>query len=462
VIGKILEIKKHPNADRLQLTKVDVGASAILNIVCGAPNISVDQLVPVALEGAILPNGLEIKKAEVRGEISEGMLCALDELGLGDDHAGIFILDNKAKIGQEFSKYLKADDIVLEVDNKSLSNRPDLLCHYGMAREIAALFGLKIKETKIKNFAEKHKINEKDELIKLKVEVKDDKLCPRYMAIAVNNIKITESPKWIQDRLAAVGLRPINNIVDATNYVMLELGQPMHAFDASKIKEIIVRRAKSEEEIETLDGQKRKLDDKMLVITDGKQAVAIAGLMGGSNSEIAQETDTIVIESANFEPNQIRKTSQKLSLRTEASTRFEKSLDPNLCELALQRIIEIIKETCPKAAIASQLVDIKNFNLNQGPIELNLDWLNAFIGQEISKEKTIEVLKSLGFEISNNKQNDRILAVRVPSWRATRDVSIAEDLAEEIARIYGYNNIKATAPLVEMESPEINEIRKIY
>ncbi|MFA4941992.1 MAG: phenylalanine--tRNA ligase subunit beta, partial [Patescibacteria group bacterium] len=436
VVGKILELKKHPQADRLQLVKVDIGKEK-LDIVCGAHNIKEGDFVPVALVGAILPNGLEIKEAEIRGVKSHGMLCAEDELGLGQDHSGILIL-TKGKLGQNLAENLKLDDTVFEVDNKSITNRPDLWGHFGLARDIAAFLDIKLIEPKI-NLEKITKLEKKGEVIKLKAEVKDAKLCPRYMAIAMKGIKIADSPQWMKERLSAVGMRPINNIVDITNYVMLELGQPLHAFDANLVKEIVVRRAEDKEMMETLDGQKRELNKEMLVIADDEKAIAIAGVMGGATSEISDKTDSIIIEAANFEPTQIRKTSQKLGLRTESSMRFEKSLDPNLCEQAIARVVELVKEICPGAVVASKLVDIKSFKINSDPIVLDISWLNKTIGEEIGEKTIIKTLNNLGFKTTQKKNE---ITVNVPTWRATKDISIREDLMEEIVRIYGYNNLK--------------------
>ena len=461
-VGKILEINKHPNADRLQLAKVDV-RNEILDIVCGASNIEVGQLVPVALVGAILPNGLEIKEAEVRGEKSFGMMCAADELGLGDDHSGIIILDKKAKVGQNFADYLGVKDTVYEVDNKSITHRPDLWSHYGLAREISAFLGVKFKEHNT-NKSPLTPFNKGGE-IKLKGKIEDYDLCPRYMAIAMDGIAIEDSPKWMQERLIAVGVRPISNIVDITNYVLLELGQPLHAFDAKLLGDkIVVRRAKNKEVIETLDGEKRKLDKNDIVITDGKNPVALGGVMGGASSEINNETTSIVIESANFEPTTIRKTSAKLGFRSESSMRFEKGLDPNLSEMALIRTVELVKELYPDAKVISNLVDEKKFKLNQGPIELDLDWLEKRMGERIEDKKVVSILESLGFIAKPHpspllSKERGVLDVTVPTWRATRDISIPEDLVEEVARIYGYDNIKPVMPKVDMKNPEINEER---
>ncbi len=464
VVGKVKEIKKHPQADKLYLVKVDIGREG-LEIVCGADNFQAGDLVPVALTGAVLPNGMEIKATVIRGVKSNGMLCAADELGLGSDHSGIMILKS-GRVGQNLSAALGLDDVIFEVDNKSITHRPDLWSHYGMAREISSFLNTRMAVHIERMAANKIKIGKSK---KLNVEVKDFKLCPRYMAIQVDNVKIEDSPGWMQKRLLAVGMRPINNIVDITNYVMLELGQPLHAFDAALIAtniktnshefNIVVRRARRGEKIETLDGQKRELDEEMLVIANKDKPIGIAGVMGGANSEIGQETKSIVIESANFESTQIRKTAQKLGLRTEASIRYEKSLDPNLCASALARVLELIKKICPRAQAASNLVDEKKYKLNQGPIELSLEMVNNLAGEKIDEKRIINILTSLGFGVK--KKSAGTLACFIPSWRATRDISIPEDLVEEIARIYGYDNLEPRMPNIVMAAPEFNQERTI-
>jgi phenylalanyl-tRNA synthetase beta chain len=455
IVGKIKSVRMHPNADKLRIAIVEVPGKE-LTIVCGAPNIEAGQRVPVAMIGAVLPNGMEIKPAEIRGEKSEGMLCAADELGLGSDHSGILILDKKAKIGEPLGQLLKLKDVIYEVDNKSITNRPDLWGHYGMAREIAAFLGAKFKDYKtsasiMANAASEFKVN---------VRVEDKKLCPRYMAVAIDGIKIKASPEWMQKRLLAAGVRPISNIVDITNYVMLEFGQPLHAFDkkylcAAEAKEcdIIIRRAGKGEIIATLDGEKRELDEEVLVIADKEKAIAIAGVMGGENSEISDDTESVIIESANFDFISVRKTSQRLGLRTEASARFEKSLDPNLCETAAIRTVELIKQICPEAKIIGLMADEKSFQLNQGPIEISMHWLNKFIGQELDNKRVIKILGNLGFEAT---KKEKVISVLIPTWRATKDISIKEDLAEEVARIIGYDHLENVMPLVAMIPPERN------
>jgi phenylalanyl-tRNA synthetase beta chain len=457
IVGEIVKIKKHPNADRLQIATVKISnkKNDFLNIVCGAPNIEVGQKVTLALAGAILPNGMEIKKTEVRGEYSEGMMCAQDELGIGDDHEGIMILDKKAKVGQKLSDFFKINDVVFEVENKTLSNRPDLWGHYGIARELGVLLDSSMSE-KFKQIP-KAKIKVDKKKIDFTVKVKDDKLCPRYMAIALSGIKIKESPDFIKKRLRAVGMRPINNIVDISNYVMLELGQPIHTFDLNLVNEITIRRATKNETITTLDGAKRNLEKDMLVIADSKKPIAIAGVMGGENSEINDKTESVLIEVANFNPVSIRKTAQTLGLRTEASKRYEKSLDPNLCATAIARAVELIKESNEEAKVISQLVDVKKFNLFTGPLDVNMETIKKIIGIEIPEKEILRILKKLGFEVISKKDYFRII---IPTWRATKDISIAEDIAEEIARVYGYNKIKSALPEIKLALAPIDKKKK--
>ncbi|MCK4539709.1 phenylalanine--tRNA ligase subunit beta [Candidatus Parcubacteria bacterium] len=471
VLGKILAVKQHPNAERLQIAKVDIGSEK-MDIVCGAPNIKQGQLVPVALLGAVLPNGMEIKQTKIRGEESNGMLCAEDEIGLGDGHSGIMILEN-GKIGQNFADYLKLKDVLFEVDNKSITNRPDLWGHFGMAREVNTFLDLKPNKsfTRINSLNVKNITPEK-EVIKIEAKIENYDLCPRYMALAISNIKIEQSPEWIKKRLIAVGIRPINNIIDVGNYVMLDLGQPMHAFDfdfiASKKNEeggevrIVVRNAKPDEEMLTLDNENRKLNKETLLITDGKKPIAIAGVMGGENSGINNDTETIILESANFNDASIRKTSAFFGLRSESSQRFEKSLDPNLCEIALAKAVELIKKLCPEAKIASKVEDNKKFSLNQGPVIFELDWLEKFIGHDIKEERIIKILSKLGFGVEIKKEKDTkksVVSVDIPTWRATKDISIKEDIAEEVARIYGYDNLNFEMPKVKIGVPKINKAR---
>jgi phenylalanyl-tRNA synthetase beta chain len=453
VVGQVLSVDKHPNADRLRLVVVDVKKKR-LNIVCGAPNLAVGQLVPVALVGAVLPNGLEIKESLIRGEKSSGMICAEDELGLGKNHDGILVLSANAKVGEELAKYLKADDVVFEVDNKSLSNRPDLLCHYGLARELAAIFDVAFKPLD-KVMGKVDLLGDQKKTWDVKVE--DTELCPRYSGIKLTNLVVKESPDWLKQRLIAIGQRPINNIVDLTNYVMFDVGQPLHAFDAAQIDKLVVRRANKQEMVETLDNKERFLDDNDLVISDRSGILAIAGLMGGASSEVSATTTEIILEAANFKAAAIRKTGQKLNLRTEASSRFEKSLDPSLTELAIKRFISLLKDVCPEFKISGGLVDINNVPAKVVEIALDLNWLSAKIGQEMPREQVISIFDKLGFKVQDRKAE--ILQITVPSWRATKDINIKEDLVEEVLRLYGYDNVESKMPIEVLTIPEINQER---
>ncbi|MDD2681024.1 MAG: phenylalanine--tRNA ligase subunit beta [Patescibacteria group bacterium] len=437
VVGKVLSVKPHPNADRLRLCQVDV-KKEILDIVCGAPNVESGQRVAVALVGATLPNGLTIKESEIRGEKSLGMICAEDELGLGIDHEGIMVLDKNAKIGQEFAAYLNLNDIILEIDNKSLSNRGDLWGHYGMAREISTL--LKMPLVPYLKIDEKLLIPSGKEKISVKIE--DKRICSRYIAVKINNVKIVESPNWLKEKLAAVNVRPINVLVDITNYVMFESGQPLHVFDAGKIQKISIGLSKKDEGIETLDGKEYLLPEDTIVIRDGSEPIAVAGIMGGANSAVNENTTSVILEAATFDAVYVRKSSQKLNLRTDASMRFEKTLDPTLPEKAWQKAWQLIKEILPEAELAGDIVDVVNFDLNQEQISLDFSWLKKKIGKQISRKEVQNILERLGFLVEINKN---VLMVTPPSWRAVKDVTIKEDILEEVIRIIGYDNIPTAA-----------------
>jgi phenylalanyl-tRNA synthetase beta chain len=380
------------------------------------------------------------------------MLCLDQEMGLLDEGVSIQFFDKSIKNGTSIIEALKLDDAIFDIDNKSMTHRPDLWGHYGLSREVAALYN--------KDLADYNPPEIKSGKDKLKVKIEDKKLCPRYMAVAVEGIKVESSPDWLQKNLIAIGLRPINNIVDITNYIMYELGQPMHAFDSTTLESnsIIVRRAEDGENFITLDDSENKLDNRDLVIADKKKPIALAGIMGGKNTEIKESTKIIIFESANFEPANIRRTANRLGLRTDSSSRFEKSLDPNNCGLALRKAVELTIKLCPNAKVSSNLVDESNFSLQTGPIELNWEFLWKKIGVELDKKQVNKILISLGFEVKEKKES---LIVKVPTWRATKDISIPEDLVEEISRIYGYDNIKRELPSFPITPPEANGLRQL-
>ncbi len=450
VVGEILEITPHPNADKLQLTKVSVG-DKVLAIVCGAKNIAVGDKVPVALVGAKLPtNGMEIKEAEIRGEKSFGMLCALDELGLGSDHAGILLLEKNLKNGTPLKEILGQDDHILEI--KVLPDRAhDAVSHVGLAREISALTGSEIE------FDYDGLKLAKKKTAKVKVSIENKDLGSRYLAAKLDNVKIEKSPQWISARLESCGIRAINNVVDVTNYVMLELGQPLHAFDFAEIEtggvaEIIVRSAKANEEIIILDGSVKKLSSEDIVIANKKGALALAGVMGGKNSGVSEKTSSIVLESATFNPALIRKTKNKFGLQTDAAMRFEKGLDPNLAEKAMVRAIEILTHITD--AKLDGIVDEYPAPVKPWTVRLDLNYVNSLLGENVPASVSKKILLSLGFGVKNA---GKIFLVSVPTFRL--DVLTPEDLIEEIGRVYGYEKIKATAQLVSVKPPIANEQR---
>ena len=460
VVGEILEIKKHPNADNLSLVKVDIGKKKI-EIVCRASNIKVGQKVPVALEGAILPGGFKIEKRKVRGIESRGMLCAQDELGIGGDHNGIFILPKELKIGQDLTKALDLNDYIF--DTEITTNRPDVLSIIGFAREVSAITGGKLligknppNPSRIKHGTSFYKRgmenNKKSDI--LQIQVQDKKNCPRYMAIVLDNIKVKSSPWWMQKRLLSYGVRPINNIVDITNFVMLEYGQPMHTFDYDKIsgKKIIIRRAKNNEKIIALDDNEYKLNSEMLIIADAKEAIAVAGIMGGKFSAVDSKTKRIVLEAANFNEISIRKTARALNLYSESSTRFEKGLSDQLPLPAMMRAVELV-QNLTEANIVSSLIDKGIKKYQQTKIKLSKKNVELFLGVKISSQKIIKILNSLGFEV-RSKENWEFI-VNVPFWR-DKDVGIEVDLIEEIARIYGYYKLPIELPTGKIPQKEKN------
>lgn len=447
VLGKIEDITKHPDADKLQVCTINAGNGNI-QIVTGAQNVKVGCYIPVALDGAILPDGKKIKKGKLRGVESNGMLCSVEELGYTKydfpdaDEDGIYLISGamlKEKFaGKDLDTELLGTDIraVLGIDDSVVEfeitpNRPDCLSIVGIARETGATLGTSFKAPVI-NVAEKASGNAKDSV---SVEIEDAKLCPRYAARVIRNVKISDSPWWMKERLRAAGVRSINNIVDITNYVMLEMGQPMHAFDLDNIKgsKIIVRRAKSGEEIETLDGSKRALEESMIVISDEERAVAVAGVMGGGNSEVTVNTKSILFESALFNGTSVRITSKKLGLRTEASSRFEKGLDVENAIAALNRAAELI-ELLGAGDVEKGIVDTYPVKYEEKVIGLQADRINELLGTEIQSAAMVNMLEKIGFKYDSSKD-----AVVVPSFRA--DVEGMADLAEEVARFYGYNNI---------------------
>jgi phenylalanyl-tRNA synthetase beta chain len=452
VVAQVKEINKHPDADKLQVCSVDAGKKGSFKVVCGGNNLRKDMIVALAMVGSqVRWHGegdlVTLEKAKIRGVESEGMICAAEEIGLAKKYnieGGIVDLElNTSAVGNNISEALDLNDVIFEIDNKSLTNRPDLWGHYGIAREISALLNIRFKPL---IFSSKLKIKKKH---KLHIDIEDRKACRRYLGVVMDKIKIGPSPDWLTKRLEGVGVKSINNIVDITNFVMMEMGQPLHAFDLRDIKDnrIIVRKAQAGEKFITLDEEERNLNTDDLLICDGAKGVALAGIMGGLNSEIKEDTTRILIESANFEPSRIRKTSVRTGLRTESSARFEKNLDVNLAEEAIKRAIELIQQLNVDSIIASKLIDRDYSQQEKIKINLNLEFINKKIGQVIPKKTIINILTSLGFIIKEKKEE---LEVEVPSYRSTGDINIPEDLIEEIARIYGYDNIKVKEPQIKL------------
>lgn len=432
ITGKILEIKNHPNADKLVITKVDIGEK-ILQIVTAAKNIFVGAIVPVAVHNSTLADGTKIKKSKLRGELSEGMFCSIEELGFNKSQYpespdnGIYIFDDNVKIGQDVRPILELTEDV--IDFEITSNRPDCLSILGIAREAAATFNKQLTHPVCENLS--IGTNNFD------IEIKDNNLCKRYMAQEIEDIKIEPSPQWMRHRLISCGINPINNIVDITNYVMLETGQPLHAFDAENISQnkIIVRTSKNES-ITTLDDTVRNFDNEMLVITDPEKILAIAGVMGGQSSKINSDTKKILIESANFDAYNIRCTSKKLKLRTDASMRYEKCIDPNLTEFAMARVIYLIKKlNCGK--ISSQTLDIYPVKKMPRQIKLNPNKINQLLGTNISEQEMIQILSKIELKTQNN-------LIEIPTFR--NDIENDADIAEEVLRFYGYDKINSTLP----------------
>ncbi len=459
VVGHVVEIHPHPDADKLRVAKVSVGKEN-LQIVCGGANLKEGMYVAVTKIGAQVRwhgegEPIVLKKTKIRGVESEGMIAAGNEIGIEDPEAGpqdiMDLSALKPAPGTPLSELFGKDDTILEFDNKSLTHRPDLWGHQGIAREVAA-----VTEAEFTPIEPQVEIPTSGESVK--VEIKDFELCPRYCGLIINNVKVEQSPQWLSKRLRAIGHGVHNNIVDITNYVMAELGQPLHAFDKSYIKGgIVVRRAEEKEKITTLDDKERTLTKHNLVIADHEKPVAIAGVMGGENSGINENTTSIILESANFNASSIRKTSTTLGLRTDAVQRFEKSLDPHLAELAIKRAAELILEICPGAEIAGPITDIKQFNEDPLKIMLDLKKANSKIGVEIEKAEVKKILEKLEFKIEEKGENS--FEVTVPTFRASKDVSIEDDLIEEIARMYGYDNIAPELPTLPTKLPLDNNER---
>lgn len=431
IIGEVVSKSKHPNADKLSVCEVNDGKS-IHQVICGAPNVETGQKIVFAPIGVTIPSsGEKLKKIKIRGVESSGMICSEKELGIGEEHTGILVLDKNAPVGTSFKDYLGLNDIVLEIG--VTPNRPDALSHIGIARELSAITNKKFTLPKID-------FDESDEKIEdlLSVEILKPEDCPRYCARMVKNVKVKESPQWLKNYLTNVGIRPINNVVDVSNFVMLEFGQPLHTFDARMIEgnKIIVKNADDNEKFVTLDGKERILDSSMLMICDAVKKIAIAGIMGGANSEISENTKDVIIESAYFNPKSIRRTSKKLNLTSESSYRFERGVDYKNTLLAANRAAQLIAELAG-GEIVKGYIDQNPVKFDDLEIELRISKTNKILGLDLTKEVIVSILERLGIKVQ--KSNGDVLTCIIPSYRP--DITREIDLIEEVARIYGYDKI---------------------
>jgi len=467
VVGHVKKVDKHPDADKLVVAIVSDGTDDF-QVICGGINVVENMKVAYAKVGARVhwhgeDELVELTRVTIRGQESYGMICASEEIGLADmfpakDEQEILDISHiDVQVGIPLADALGLDDIVFDIDNKSMTHRPDLWGHVGMAREVAVAY-----KKPLKTF-DSGKISAGKGL-DLSVTVEDTTLCPRYMAVAMDDIVITPSPHWLQQRLLAVGLRPINNIVDITNFIMYDVGQPMHAFDAGQLhgteqnKHIVVRHAHDGETFTTLDEQEYKLTNDMLVIADTEKTIAVAGVKGGLHSGISDNTTTIIFESANFDATSVRRSATALGLRTDSSARFEKSLDPYNCDIALRRAVALIQEMCPSARVVSDVIDVAHMSIQKTVIDISISFIHEKIGVDIPEKDIIHILERLGFDI---KQKKEILSITVPSWRATKDIAIPEDIVEEIARVYGYDNIATDLPVFPIIPPSRNILREL-
>ena len=444
VVGVIEDIEPHPNADKLRVCKVDIGDGEIKDIVCGGINLEKGMRVAVSCPGAIVRwhgegEPVEIKKSKLRGVASYGMICASDEIGLGD----LFPASQEAEIldlsafdvpaGTTLADALDLNDVLLEIDNKSMTNRPDLWGHYGIAREIAALYNLPLAE--IKPF-------ETDVQSDFNVEIADPDRCPRYIGVEMSGVNVKEAPYQMQNRIWKVGMRPINALVDITNYVMLATGNPTHAFDADNISDhIVVRHAAENEKLLLLNDKELSLCTDDLVITDSEGSVALAGVMGGAKDSILPKTERVILEVANFEAAGIRRTALRYDNRTEASSRYEKAIDPERCDQALALSMQYFKELYPEMKVTGYC-DKYVKKLKRAEIDVNLVWLEKRLGKHLTNDEIQGKLEKLGFDVQINGEDMHVIA---PTWRSTGDISIKDDVMEEVARMYGYDNFEPTS-----------------
>jgi len=455
VVGHVVECGRHPDADKLSLTRVEYGAGETVEVVCGASNVRQGLKIAFAPVGSVLPGGLKIKKAKLRGQVSRGMICSERELELSEEHSGIMELQDDAPVGARLVDHLGMLDPVLELDNKSLTHRPDLWGHYGFARELAAILGRELKPLPV--------VEQWDgPPAAVPVTLEDPEACPLYLGLHVElDGPPRPSPAWLQRRLLAVGQRPLNDLVDLTNYLLFETGQPTHAFDLSRLRgpEIRVRRAAEGERFTTLDEVERELTAEDLLIADGERAVALAGVMGGANSEVDDKTTSLLLESAVFQPVRVRRTAKRLNLRSEASARFEKSLDPALAEQGLRRFAALLRRVRPEAKVLGAPAAGGHAAAPELCLSLEPARTAELLSLELSREQVAGSLQALGFGVTDPGGGP--LTVSVPSWRATKDVTTPIDLVEEVGRLNGYHEIQPVPLQAPVQAPWVDPVRAL-
>ena len=450
VIGQIVEFDKHPNSDRLTLLKVNVGEEEPLQIICGATNHKLNDKVVVAKIGAVLPGNFKIKKSKIRDVESFGMLCSDAELGLAKESEGIIILPEDAPIGKEYREYAGLNDVIFELE--ITPNRPDCLSHIGIAREVAAYYNRKVKYPVIEMAETIESVN-----TVIKVNIEDKERCKRYLGRVIKNVKIKESPDWLKTRIRAMGLNPINNVVDVTNFVMFEYNQPMHAFDLDKVEgNITIRAAKENEEITTLDGVERVLKNGELVIADDEKAIAIGGVIGGQNTQIDSDTKNIFVEVAYFTPENIRRESRDLGIFTDSAYRNERGMDVENLAVVMNRAVSLLAEVA-EGEVLSEVIDKYVEKPKRAEISLNLEKLNKFIGKTLTYDEVGKILTHLDIELK--PLGDGTMLLTPPSYRA--DLTRPADIYEEVIRMYGFDNIEAKMPVMSIESGEENTNFKI-
>ncbi|PIK15851.1 phenylalanine--tRNA ligase subunit beta [Halobacteriovorax sp. JY17] len=463
-VAEIVSIESHPEADKLNLVTFNYGDKENKRVVCGAANVRVGLRTAYAPLGVSLPNGLVLEPKKIRGVLSEGMLCSEEELGFAEESAGILELPADAPIGQNMIDYYnETKDILLDVDNKSLTHRPDLWGHYGLAREFGAIFEQELKVPYDDKWASNLKAKFTTDNSPIVPKLEGESACKAYFGLSIDNVKVEEAPLWMKKRLLAVGLRPINNIVDISNYVMLELGMPLHIFDRELIKDekIIIKSLGTETEFITLDEEKRDLIASDTVICDSEKPLVIGGLMGGLNSGVTETTKKVFIEVANWQAAMVRSTSTRLGLRTDSSQRYEKTLDSKLCERTMLRTLELILELCPEAKVVGKM-EYDGEDLDSIPtlkINTSIKKINTVLGLPVSEEKILSIFSALDFGIERNGDD---LEIAIPSYRSTKDIDCEADLVEEIGRIIGYDNITPSSPKLTIEPVRLTPAQELH